>query len=387
MRQGRIREAGAGLLQFRQGFAHPFRHPGIAIGEIPFADANPEVRDICTRQHLEEIFDIATDHRVDGGEPVCEIGDTPRERSGRIERRHQRDDPIDWPAPRRGPHARIARHGGGHPHRPGGVRADRKERGALAEADTRTGTRPRRRTMLDSIPGIARRAPVAVRTHAAKSELDRVGLAGNHAKLLPDRRNNRTVHRPVIRQLARTAGKDRIARDADQILDRNGNALQRTEIDAGGECSVGGGGLRTNLFRHPCLVGVQRFAAFVVIADHPVGDLHRRELAVAKFRRNIDERSRCQIQCHFALSPNWALFFHHMPDDSHMTLPWFETPGNTGGIWHSLIAVSLRQQQRAATRHRQAHVQPERNAGREKRNQPIKLPVPGAGARSADRSG
>ena len=132
------------------------------------------------------------------------------------------------------------------------------------------------------VPRVARRAPVRIRAQPAIGELDGVGLPADHRELATERANDRPLETPFARQLAWAAGKGRIARNTEQVLDRDRDALQRAEIVMGGECRVGEIGLPAHAIRVERLVCVERLAAGRMVGDRPVGDGGGAQSAIAK---------------------------------------------------------------------------------------------------------
>jgi hypothetical protein len=131
---------------------------------------------------------------------------------------------------------------------------------------------------------------VGVRADAAEGELDRVGLAGDDRKVAPHGRDDRSFLLPFRGHFARRASEGAVAGHAVEILDRDGDALQGSELEPRRESSVGCLRLLAGALRLPRLVGGQRFAAPLMIGDGLLGQLRGRDRLVAEGVGQLGER-------------------------------------------------------------------------------------------------
>src|SRR5690606_18065152 len=84
--------------------------------------------------------------------------------------------------------------------------------------------------------------------------------------------------------------------DAVEILDRDRQALEWPEVDAGIEGRVRCGSLPAQTIRVPGLVGPERAFETVMIRDHALGNLLRRGLPVTQSVGELAERTFDRIE-------------------------------------------------------------------------------------------
>ena len=84
--------------------------------------------------------------------------------------------------------------------------------------------------MFRRVPGVDRRARVRVQADASEGQFDGVRLAHDNRAQAAERANQEPLVLPALRQFAPGAGADRQALDPVQVLDRHGDAGQRSRI-------------------------------------------------------------------------------------------------------------------------------------------------------------
>ena len=158
---------------------------------------------------------------------------------GRVQGRGQRQDAVRADPPRRHLEPDDAAPRGGQPHRAARVGADGDGRQARAHGDTRATRRSARRPVDREVPGIPRIAHVRIRAPAPHGELDGVRLAeDDHPRgdepLGEGRGDGRHALRPHL-----GAARGDAPLEVDQILERDGHAVERAHPVAGADRAIG----------------------------------------------------------------------------------------------------------------------------------------------------
>ena len=155
---------------------------------------------------------------------------------------------------------------------------------------------------------------MGINAQTAKGELHRVGFTRDHTQLMANGLRHRAFGLPDFRQLARTTRKGRVTRNAHQILDRNRDALQRTEINPGGKGGVGCRRVATHLDFVPGLVGVEGFPTGVVIANGPIRQIACGKRVLTQCGDQIAQRCGANIRL-FAHDPFSSMSRSVPPND------------------------------------------------------------------------
>jgi hypothetical protein len=134
---------------------------------------------------------------------------------------------------------------------------------------------------------------------AAERELDHVGLAHDDPKLPAQPRDQWPVTFPRVRRQSQARpGETGIAGGSKQVLDRDGQALQRANRHPGGKGSIGCLGNSASLLRRPMQVGMEALAKALVASDGCLDQFPSRRPLLAQIARDFDQRTGEQITRH-----------------------------------------------------------------------------------------
>jgi len=140
---------------------------------------------------------------------------------------------------------------------------------------------------------------VAVLARAAKREFDHMGLAHDHAELAAQPRDQRPVSLPGLRRQAPARpGEAGIAGSGEQVLERDGQPLERPGRQPGSECGVGRLGDGAGLIGRPERIGVQALAKALVPGNGCFDQFPSARPPFAQVACNLDQRTGQRIFWH-----------------------------------------------------------------------------------------
>ncbi len=215
------------------------------------------------------------------------VGDRSGQRPHMIELAAERDHAGGGDLPPLRLQSHDAARGGGNADRSAGIGSDRAERHARRHGDRRTAARTSRRS--SGIVGISRRAEARIFRGRAERELMKVGLADEHRAGLAQTACHRRVGRRHVILAHERPGRRGRAFAVDQILERERNAVQRSEVAAAGDFFVSLARARQRLIGGD---GDERIQLRIELRDRRqaiLGDLLGRDLPRRDLRRELSD--------------------------------------------------------------------------------------------------